>query len=152
MPGLAEKRPSVILGDKIRVRVHGRDGSFYAGYVHRVEQEHVLVRFNHTFLAVKGQKFDVRFTLTRTSLRRMHQALAIAWNPERILFPSDNDVRDVYPPTQDEIDNVRLFNRSLENNSSQKLAVTSILCQRPGSLPFIIFGPCVYCPPFLYYA
>ncbi|KAF8320844.1 P-loop containing nucleoside triphosphate hydrolase protein [Clavulina sp. PMI_390] len=141
VPGLAEKRPSIILGDKIRVRVHGRDGPFYAGYVHMVEHEHVLLKFNYSFSAVRGQRFDVRFTLNRSSLRRMHQALAVAWNPERILFPSERDIEFSTAPTEEEISDVRLVNRYLESNPSQKLAVTSILNQPPGSIPFIIFGP-----------
>lgn len=71
----------------------------------------------------------------------MHQALSVAWNPERILFPSKENIPEGYPPTQDEIDSIRLFNKYLEGNPPQKLAVASILSQPAGSVPFVIFGP-----------
>lgn len=131
----------MILGDKIRVRVHGREGKWYAGYVHKVEMVTVQLRFHHGFTAVRGQLFDVRFTLGRTPLRRMHQALAVAWNPERILFPDETHITEGATPTEDDLGGVSLYNRRLENNPQQKLAVTSVLCQPPGSVPFVIFGP-----------
>lgn len=141
VPGLAEKRPSVILGDKIRVKPHGSNGKWHAGYVHHVELEHVSLQFHHSFVGLKNQKFDVRFTLGRTPLRRMHAGLSVAWNPARLLFPAQEHIQDCVAPSADEISAVRLFNRTLETNPSQKLAVTSILCQPPGGVPFVVFGP-----------
>ncbi|KIJ63043.1 hypothetical protein HYDPIDRAFT_41313, partial [Hydnomerulius pinastri MD-312] len=59
VPGLAEKRPSVLVGDRILVHKHGApEGQWFEGYVHFV--------FN---------------------LERQHQALDTAFSPERILFP-----------------------------------------------------------------
>ena len=141
MPGLAEKRPSVILGDQIRVRHHGGKDHWWGGYVHKVELNQVLLRFHNNFKPFKGQLFDVCFSLSRAPLRRMHQALSVAWNPERILFPTAEHTRGGHPPTQDEINGIRLFNKYLEGNPPQKLAVASILSQPAGSVPFVIFGP-----------
>jgi helicase MOV-10 len=106
-----------------------------------VELNQVLLRFHNSFKAFKGQLFEVSFNLSRSSLRRMHQALLIAWKPERILFPSEEHIAGAYPPTADEIDGLRLYNRYMEGNPAQKLAVASILSQPPGSVPFVIFGP-----------
>lgn len=144
VPGLAEKRPSVILGDKIRVRIHNRpEGRWYAGYVHKVESRHVHLKFHSSFVAVRKQKFDIRFTLGRSPMRRMHQALNVAWNPDKLLFPTEEhiDEVDLRRPTTEEVTELKLFNRLLETNPMQKLAVASILCLPPGSLPFIVFGP-----------
>jgi helicase MOV-10 len=141
VPGLAEKRPSVILGDQIRVRHTGGKEYWWGGYVHKVKQTEVLLRFDPRFNAYKGQTFDVRFTLGRTPLRRMHQALDVAWNPPRLLFPDHDDVQLDAIPTPTEISSLRPFNRILDSNPAQMLAVTSIVNQKRRSVPFIIFGP-----------
>lgn len=141
MPGLAEKRPSVILNDKIRVRASGSQGRWNLGYVHKVAQAFVSLRFHNSFAPIRGQSFDVRFVLGRSPLRRMHQALSVAWNPERIQFPTQEHVTCLTAPTTLELASVRFFNRKLERNPPQRLAVASVLMQPPGSVPFVIFGP-----------
>lgn len=143
VPGLAEKRPSIILGDKIRVKNHGGVDKWFVGYVHRVEQSSVLLRFHPTFNSYKGQRYDVCFFLCRSTIRRMHHALSVAWNSGRLLFPSQTDGASLVGPTEAATSRLRFFNRLLEDNPPQRLAVTGITMQPPGSVPFIIFGPWV---------
>jgi helicase MOV-10 len=52
VPGLAEKRPSVLVGDKIYVRQVNTNGHWYQGFVHRVEMDEVVLRFNDGFQAL----------------------------------------------------------------------------------------------------
>ncbi|KAG8917571.1 hypothetical protein FRC00_013438, partial [Tulasnella sp. 408] len=74
VPGLAEKRPSVIVGDRIKVRNHKqRTEHWFRGFVHVVEQLQVGLKFAPSFNSFRGQKYDVRFELNRLTLRRMHQ-------------------------------------------------------------------------------
>lgn len=66
VPGLAESRPSVMLGDRVLAQHAGRE---WEAYVHHVEQEAVLLRFNHHFHAahVNGARYRIRFVLKRSS-------------------------------------------------------------------------------------
>ena len=70
VPGVAEKRPSVLRGDA--VLVIGKTGRFKA-YVHRVQLDRVDLSF-HKFFDNKPP-FEVKFFFTRTPLKLMHRAL-----------------------------------------------------------------------------
>jgi len=70
VPGLAEKRPSVLCGDAITVTC--KQGKF-VGFVHKVSLEHVLVSFHSDFR--NRPPFNVHFDFTRTPLRVMHRAV-----------------------------------------------------------------------------
>ncbi|KAG8870410.1 hypothetical protein FRB97_009799 [Tulasnella sp. 331] len=149
VPGLAEKRPSVIVGDKIIVRPVGRvsnnvgDGKWFEGYVHKVEQTRVALVFHPSFRAIKGQRFDVRFRLSRLPLRRMHQALETSCLEPRLLFPNPSIVGALRMkrPTTMETRVIQPFDRKIAENAPQWLAVCSIANLRPGAVPFVVFGP-----------
>ena len=49
VPGLAEKRPSVLKGDSVYAWIPGTTDYEYEGYVHATEQQHVLVMFCKDF-------------------------------------------------------------------------------------------------------
>ncbi|PVF97087.1 P-loop containing nucleoside triphosphate hydrolase protein [Serendipita vermifera] len=142
VPGLAEKRPSVIIGDRIWVKHHGSPKPhWWEGYVHVVRLDDVGLRFDNKFNAYKGQKFDIRFCLNRLTIRRMHQALDagnIKLN-SRILFPQEQDIGR--KPSGTTIGMINAVNHKVRKNPPQMLAVTAIRNLRPGSAPFIVFGP-----------
>ncbi|CAE7206629.1 mov10b.2 [Symbiodinium sp. CCMP2456] len=71
VPGVAEKRPSVLRGDA--VLVISKTGRFKA-YVHRVQLDRVDLSFHQTF--DNNPPFEVKFFFTRTPLKLMHRALA----------------------------------------------------------------------------
>ncbi|KAJ3714461.1 P-loop containing nucleoside triphosphate hydrolase protein [Lentinula raphanica] len=141
VPGLAEKRPSVLVGD--RILVHPRDsrpGDWFSGGVHLVRKEEVGLKFHRSFVASPSDRFLVRFKLNRFPMRRQHQALDTAFSQDRVLFPTDLHLpktipRRFAPPT------LRWYNPLIANNPPQKQAVLSIAFREPGSMPFIIFGP-----------
>ncbi|XP_050412880.1 RNA helicase Mov10l1 isoform X1 [Patella vulgata] len=78
--GLAEGRPSVLMGDKIILSIPGDpDGPYYEGFVHEVLNQEVLLKFSYDFHnKYNGEDYDVEFTFNRTSLRRCHQGIRLA--------------------------------------------------------------------------
>lgn len=159
VPGLAEKRPSVLIGsliiitlhlysldgsdvdsgDSILVQRHGANsGKWFEGRVHYVHKEIVGLMFHKSFSNPdKNQRFDVRFKLNRHPLRRQHQALGSTFTPEHLLFPLQ---LHVHTRTEDATV-ITPHNRMLANNSRQLDAVSAIVNNPPGSVPFVVFGP-----------
>jgi len=70
VPGLAEKRPSVLRGDTVLVKC--QQGRF-VGYVHQVLLDRIKVSFNRTFQ--NRPPFTIQFSFSRTPLRTMHRAI-----------------------------------------------------------------------------
>ncbi|KAL4247242.1 DNA2/NAM7 helicase family protein [Abortiporus biennis] len=142
VPGLAEKRPSVLVGDSILVQPVGSpSGRWFEGHVHVVRQKEVGLKFHASFNV--AARYRIRFRLNRYPLRRQHQALDIALHSDRILFPSSNHVRYPVAPVANLNTHITasIHNRLIASNPAQLQAVTSIVKLPPGSLPFVIFGP-----------
>lgn len=143
--GLAEKRPSVIITDRIFVRNYGSPSKhWFEGYVHKVEETLIDLRFNGSFNSYQGQKYYVRFDLNRLTYRRMHQALGTAPSRSHILFPSPPNIFNLRPPTEKQQRDIRCVDRKVGENPPQLQAVSAILHRPPGSVPFIVNGPYVH--------
>jgi helicase MOV-10 len=140
VPGLAEKRPSVLDGDHVLVVKCGESekGKAYQGFVHKTHKKSVVLKFGKSFLQKvysPNAKFDVRFTLNRISMRRMHQALN---NPEmdiNRLFPQD------HKNNENQNINIEFDPYTDHLNSYQKRAVAIIKLGIHHPSPFIVFGP-----------
>ncbi|EJD43380.1 P-loop containing nucleoside triphosphate hydrolase protein [Auricularia subglabra TFB-10046 SS5] len=142
VPGLAEKRPSLIVGDRILVQhAGGRSGYWWEGRVFHVRQLEVDLKFSTRFNAFRGQKFNVKFRLNRLTLRRMHEALDSNFSQDRVLFPTTTHFAHARRPTQSQLAAVRPGERKIADNPHQLEAVAAILHQNEGSAPFIVFGP-----------
>jgi len=91
VPGLAEGRPSLLLGDKIVASLTGSssDSPKYEGYIHEVRKDDILLKFNEEFHnRFAMQECDVMFYFNRTTLRRAHRAVEFALTlGEEVLFP-----------------------------------------------------------------
>jgi len=135
VPGLAERRPSVLYGDKVFVTIRGKE---FEGYVYRVEKEEVHLEFHREFSRyhVNGAACDVRFTFSRTPLRRMYQALYYHLTTNSTLVHPQPTV--ALPLT---LDRLSFFDRKISNNKSQKKAVKSVVKGCHGNAPYLIFGP-----------
>ena len=70
VPGLAEKRPSVLKGDYLLLIC--KQGKF-KGYVHAVRMEYLEVSFHKDF--ANWPPFQIHFSFNRTPLRSMHRAI-----------------------------------------------------------------------------
>ncbi|KAH8829468.1 P-loop containing nucleoside triphosphate hydrolase protein [Flagelloscypha sp. PMI_526] len=138
--GLSEGRPSVLVGDFILLRRKGEE-KWYEGRVHDVLLDRVSLAMPSEFSVYRGTKFDARFVLNRLSLRRMHFALSKPEKHRRLLFPTVADAGAVTPLSEQSADVLQPYYRELATNEMQRNAVTSIMLLKPGSLPFVIFGP-----------
>jgi helicase MOV-10 len=140
--GLAEKRPSLIVTDRIMVKHYGSTGDrWFEGYVHQVEMSAVLLRFSPKFHSYKGARYHVRFELNRLVYRRMHQGLNTAFKEDRVLFPASHHTANLLLPSQADMDQLRLTDRKIEQNRPQVEAITAIVNRPAGSVPFVVFGP-----------
>ncbi|XP_071451621.1 probable RNA helicase armi [Hetaerina americana] len=106
VPGLAEKRPSIIVGDHVLLSsssdIHN-EGTKYEGFVHKILKSEVWLKFNFGFHETYKQllcetllnpqapklEWNVSFHFSRTPLRRCHLAvdLALSHLGEQFLFP-----------------------------------------------------------------
>ena len=147
VPGLAEKRPSVMQGDSILVHKHREPDldpdTWYEGRVAEVFERRVRVRFSEKFTWTKNDDWDVRFMFNRTVIRRMLLAVHSAFPLNRILFPSPVFAPGLVPPNQTEINRIRPFDMRMASNQPQLTAVAAIVKRPKGSIPFIVFGPYV---------
>lgn len=131
------------------VQRHGSEkGRWFEGHVHFVRMASVGLMFHDSFRGhLPTHKYNVRFKLNRIPLRRQHEALSSAFNPERILFPRATHVLMPMIPATVRM-RTYVYNRLIADNAPQLQAVTSICQLPPGSPPFVVFGPSVLHPCF----
>lgn len=122
VPGLAEKRPSVLYGDSVYVRLDEKDKLEWQGYVHEVRMEEVCLRFNPKFHQLYlGQKCQVRFTFSRKPLKEMHHAVQMSTPLMARLFPDTSS----FLPDRKGLEPKYLFS-SRSFNTRQIQAITFI--------------------------
>ncbi|XP_052403443.1 RNA helicase Mov10l1 isoform X3 [Carassius gibelio] len=92
VPGLAEGRPSLFIGDKVVLKKPCSGGTVieYICYVMEISDEDVSLRVNAEFQNnYLGEPLDVEFTFNRLTMRRCHCALEQSKHfGDNILFPS----------------------------------------------------------------
>jgi helicase MOV-10 len=119
----------------------GTTGRWFAGHVHIVRETEVALRFHESFRAyAPGRQFHVRFRLNRIPVQRQHQAMDAAFTEDRVLFPFARHLPSGEPPSASQ-SVLKIYNALISSNEPQLQAVVSVVAQRPGSLPFVIFGP-----------
>lgn len=140
VPGLAERRPSLVYGDYIFAQLAidspDDDNPPYQGYIHRVEADEIFLRFNKDFHKHHQDEdlFNVSFTYNRVNVRRLYQAVCAAekLGPE-LLFPFQSSHRRMIRTSS-----FVPLNEFL--NREQVRSVQMILgCK--GAPPYIIHGP-----------
>nr|XP_054752210.1 RNA helicase Mov10l1-like [Lytechinus pictus]XP_054752211.1 RNA helicase Mov10l1-like [Lytechinus pictus] len=92
VPGLAEGRPSVLVGDKVILTepYASPNAPRFEGIVHEVHNEDIFLKFHPHFQESYGAEiFSVMFTFSRTPLRRCHQVVEMAALilGKEVLFP-----------------------------------------------------------------
>ncbi|XP_049849991.1 uncharacterized protein LOC126320571 [Schistocerca gregaria] len=143
VPGLAEKRPSLLAGDLVYAWVPGTSDVEYEGYIHLIEMDSILVMFAlsfHNSIYRPGAKYSVRFTFNRHSWLISHWALKhvdldVVW-PEHAAPAYDR------PPVVP-VEKLSLYDKTIQENPKQLLALHVALnrhyCKH--KLPFLLFGP-----------
>ncbi|XP_063226708.1 putative helicase mov-10-B.2 [Bacillus rossius redtenbacheri] len=149
VPGLAEKRPSVLKGDKILIRECFEDDLVskvqYEAYVAEVHDECVWLAGidDEMFTRIKNNedmKFDIRFEFNRFPIFLMHRATELIEkeNFMAVLFP---EASELIGPRKIDVENLEFFNNQVMYNSEQSTAVKNILKGTSRPAPYIIFGP-----------
>ena len=132
VPGLAENRPSVLIGDKIALFPSSSEGERFIGYVHQVREMCVLIHLHGKFDG--NRKYDVEFCPSRTTFRRMHQAVQLEHPPNHLIFPTislADQYQRYFAP----------FDSRILDNAPQRNAIGAILGLQRMSPPYIVFGP-----------
>ncbi|XP_056157794.1 LOW QUALITY PROTEIN: putative helicase mov-10-B.2 [Lampris incognitus] len=101
VPGVAENRPSVLRGDRLRVSKSEdtvQPITVYTGSVHRVELDSVKLGFSKKLVQnfISNMKFSVEFTLNRFPMKMQHRA---KHQLEEVLFPSGPGKTSISLPT-----------------------------------------------------
>ncbi|AQL09697.1 putative RNA helicase SDE3 [Zea mays] len=135
VPGLAERRPSLVQGDFIFARYAGNDSQPYQGFIHKVEADEIFLKFDHQFHMNHRERnqYHVSFTYNRVNMRRLYKSIDDAkYLGPGILFPHKSPYRVLK----------RLPFKPLDPyiNTEQADAVASILACR-GVPPYVIYGP-----------
>ncbi|CAN6307934.1 unnamed protein product [Urochloa humidicola] len=135
VPGLAERRPSLVQGDFIIARYARNDARPYQGFIHRVEADEIFLRFDTQFHLNHHDRnqYHVSFTYNRLNMRRLYKSIHEAeFLGPGILFPCESPCRSVkrwpFKPLNPHI------------NTEQADAVAMILGCR-GVPPYVIHGP-----------
>ncbi|OMO85646.1 putative RNA helicase SDE3 [Corchorus olitorius] len=139
VPGLAERRPSLVHGDNIFAKLAFEDTSeteVYEGFVHRVEADEVYLMFAPQFHSchIDENLYNVQFTHNRINFRRLYQAIDAAEGLElNFIFPSGF-------PEKRLIETTPLVPISCTLNEEQMCSIEMILgCK--GGPPYVIYGP-----------
>lgn len=136
--GLAERRPSVLLGDEVTLYHSDKDNEHgFIGFVHELHENNISLKLHPTFDA--SFQYDVEFSMSRISFRRMHQALSLDHGLDHLLHPGPVDVFRTNRPIRASTP----FDQNMLENAPQQAAVSSILDLPENSPPYIIFGPYV---------
>ncbi|XP_031333840.1 putative helicase mov-10-B.1 [Photinus pyralis] len=145
VPGLAEKRPSLIRGDVVNLRLHG-DHIGYKGVISRVNNLSIYIQGVDELLieyirSNPDAEIDVSFKLGRLPYERMHNGVdhCVSSGMTNYLFP-DNIISNVGILAGRRLPDTEFFNPAIRGNPEQRSAVESILF-RSNFAPYIVFGP-----------
>jgi helicase MOV-10 len=151
VPGLAEGRPSILIGDSILVKKSDTPNSrAFEGRAVDVRLNEVVLKFHEKFKKsyIKGQKYDVQFRYNRNPWRRMQ--LAVATTSEQ--FTGLDTIyrgKEAEKKTKMAVEGLKIaneykwkpFNRMLFDNPEQRKAISIILNDLFMPFPFLIHGP-----------
>ncbi|EQC36827.1 hypothetical protein SDRG_05659 [Saprolegnia diclina VS20] len=138
VPGLAEGRPSLMTGDKVWL---SRGAKTFQGTVSDVRLDAIYIATPTSFRSAyqAGAAFNVRFIMSRTPMREMHQGLAnisLAMH-EMLLFPS--------PAVPNAVRSQRSLQPTRPINPEQRKVVDDVLDHVVSSAkvkaPYLLFGP-----------
>ncbi|XP_063539348.1 RNA helicase Mov10l1-like [Cydia strobilella] len=143
VPGLAEKRPSLMLGDLVYVRPHNKTEVMYEAIITDIQDNYaqfsqISAKFHKLYILYKNDaKFDIRFCMSRMPLERMHVAVDDMRREHMLTktFPKGNER---VPPIK-RITN--FYNPLIANNPEQHAVVEHIVAGSSGTAPYLLHGP-----------
>jgi DNA polymerase III delta prime subunit len=132
VPGLSEKRPSVLVDDMIEAVA---DGTCHQGYVHYVHHDDIDVSFHHH--VQPGKTYAIHFTCKRTDFRLLHRAVNRTMDLHRPLLtagdtqPDDAVVPDVIHPSP--LRDLNHFQKQFVEESARSKERLRLLWGPPGT-------------------
>ncbi|XP_065829382.1 uncharacterized protein [Oscarella lobularis] len=149
VPGLTKRRPSLLVGDKVRASPSGADKTalHYKGFIYKIQGESVLLKFSNLFHEqFLNEKYYMEFCFSRMILRRCHQAVEkMRQLGTQFLFPTAVDPKPPIAPVSLFVDlSAGLRPPDFLNNflnTRQKDAVQRIVTARGRPAPYVVLGP-----------
>lgn len=138
VPGLVDKRPSLLINDTLIISFAEDRSIAYEGYVHQIQGSSVLLGFHNSFVKkYSNQKLEIQFKINRGVLKSMHLALYIinVNKAQFLLFPTMETKPQRQPPLRP------WFNKAIEKNPEQQAAVRNVCHNSSQNSPYLIFGP-----------
>ncbi|PKU67749.1 probable RNA helicase SDE3 [Dendrobium catenatum] len=140
VPGLAERRPSLVQGDYIFVQLAtGKPDSCsrpYQGYIHKVEADEILLKFDKNLHQCHRDDhfYNVSFTYNRVNMRRLYHTVQAAecLEPE-ILFPFQSTNRRVIYTVP--------FQPLIQSLNREQIHSVEMILGCKGFPPYVIHGP-----------
>ncbi|KAL4218612.1 Helicase MOV-10 [Mactra antiquata] len=136
VPGLMERRPSVLKGDRVFIYIPQNRSLRFEADVHFVRMEEVVLgvspRLRESW--VRGSRYDIRFDYMKFNFWMQHRALRDLPFAETILFPKESTTLSTRQKSLKP-----WFYREL--NPEQQKAVTNIVQGTSRPAPYMIFGP-----------
>ncbi|KAJ0173743.1 hypothetical protein K1T71_010892 [Dendrolimus kikuchii] len=140
VPGLCEKRPSLMIGDMLHVKPSNSNKVMFQAFIRDIEDNKILIyglHFEFNTYYYETAKFDIRYFQSRIPPERMHRAVNAIKDrgQESKIFP-------VGRKTMVKVKKITsFFNNKVETNPEQRRAVENILSETSGTAPFMVHGP-----------
>ncbi|XP_063831408.1 putative helicase mov-10-B.1 [Ostrinia nubilalis] len=139
VPGLAEKRPSLLRGDRVFITPKECDYTFESTIKDMDDDRVLLGDFDENFSNYYSEtcEFDVRFLMSRTPMERMHEAISGIFTSKQTCRAFPVPIKKkvaVYPI-------YKFYNKLIRDNPEQRSAVEHIVSGTSGKAPYIVFGP-----------
>ncbi|CAG9802335.1 unnamed protein product [Chironomus riparius] len=153
---VAEKRPSIIVGDKViatdPTKCNNDENPIYEGYIHKVGNDSILCKFHSDFHEHHaGKDYSIDFIFSRSLFRRQHHALekftshsSLGYN---FLFPNKKiAINTVQLDAEVDTEGSLIIGNRQQNwfyndlNKYQKSAVVNVLRGENRPFPYIFFG------------
>jgi helicase MOV-10 len=140
VPGLAENRPSVLKGDKVRAKLFGTKDRLYEGKAVEIHEEEVGLLFSPRFAdSYSKQRIEIHFVLGRRPIRLFHQGVdEVRGIRASLIFPEPADIAKAAGLARMTMTKVP-WNENL--NEAQLCAVDAIVKGTHHNVPYVIFGP-----------
>ncbi|XP_026315173.1 putative helicase mov-10-B.1 [Hyposmocoma kahamanoa] len=148
VPGLAEKRPSLLRGDRVFLIPILEDSAesrrhpeiLFESIIGSIKEDSIkLMKLDDTFeeYYTPERLFNVKFLTSRIPLERMHHAVQNVFTAKQgcRIFPKPVKYLPKLQPIK------KFYNELIRDNEEQRSAVEHIVSKTSGTAPYIVFGP-----------
>ncbi|XP_049877513.1 putative helicase mov-10-B.1 [Pectinophora gossypiella] len=141
VPGLAEKRPSLLRGDRVFIRPNENLDILFESIIGNIKENSIqLCKLDERFEKYYNQDalYNIRFLMSRIPMERMHAAVSRVFDPANQgcrIFPKPVSKPIAVQPIS------KFYNKVIRDNDEQRSAVEHVVSKTSGLAPYIVFGP-----------